>query len=69
MEEVWESFEDQREDITDFIKDSDLNFRNYIFEMPFGKLDGFQMLEFTAGHTARHTAQIDELKISENFPQ
>ena len=69
IDEAWEAFEDQREDIKDYIKDADLDFRNYVFEMPFGKLDGFQMLEFAAGHTARHTAQIEDLKASEEFPQ
>tara|TARA_R110000850_G_scaffold30630_2_gene84241 strand:+ start:91560 stop:92180 length:621 start_codon:yes stop_codon:yes gene_type:complete len=43
--------------------------RNRIADAPFGKLDGYQYLLFVAGHTARHTAQIEELKAMATFPE
>lgn len=68
-DEALEAFDDQREDIVDQLKDSDVDMRNYILEMPFGKMDGYQVVLFMAGHTARHTQQIEEVKADPNFPQ
>ncbi len=68
-DEALEAFDDQREDIVDALKDSDTNLRNYLFEMPFGKMDGYQVVLFMAGHTARHTQQIEEVKNSPGFPE
>lgn len=68
-DEAIEAFEDQREEIVDALKDSDADLRNYLFEMPFGKMDGYQLVLFMAGHTARHTQQIEEVKTSPGFPE
>lgn len=67
-DEALEAFEDQREDIVDFLKDTDVDMRNYVSEFPFGKLDAYQTVLFLAGHTARHTQQIEEVKQSANYP-
>lgn len=69
-DEALEAFKDQREDIVDFLKDSDVeDMRNYINEFPFGKIDAYQTVLFMAGHTARHTQQIEELKLIDGFPE
>ncbi|TBW29175.1 DinB family protein [Gramella sp. KN1008] len=68
-DEALEAFKDQREDIVDFLKDSDVDMRNYINEFPFGKIDACQTVLFMAGHTARHTEQIKEIKASAGFPE
>lgn len=68
-DEALEAFDDQREDIVDALKDTDADLRNYLFEMPFGKMDGYQLMLFMAGHTARHTQQIEEVKNSPGFPE
>lgn len=68
-DEALEAFKDQREDIVDFLKDSDVDMRNYINEFPFGKIDAYQTVLFMAGHTARHTEQIEEVKQSSGFPE
>lgn len=68
-DEALEAFSDQREDIVDFLKDSDVDMRNYINEFPFGKIDAYQTVLFMAGHTARHTTQIEEVKQDPGFPQ
>lgn len=68
-DEALEAFNDQREDIVDALKDSDANMRNYILDMPFGKLDAYQVVLFMAGHTARHTQQIEEVKSNPDFPE
>ena len=68
-DEALEAFNDQREDIVDFLKDVEVDMRNYINEFPFGKIDAYQTVLFLAGHTARHTAQIEEIKSSIGYPE
>ncbi len=67
-DEALDAFKDQREDIVDFLKDTDVDMRNYVNEFPFGKLDAYQTVLFLAGHTARHTLQIEEVKQNANYP-
>lgn len=43
--------------------------RNHISDSPFGPSDAFQSLLFMAGHTARHTAQIQEVMAHPHFPK
>ncbi len=38
-------------------------------ESPFGPLDAYEWLMFTAAHSARHTKQILEVKADPNFPK
>lgn len=66
--EAIEAFDSQRENIVDWLKDSDADMRNYVNEFPFGKIDAYQTVLFMAGHTERHTAQIEEVKSASNFP-
>ena len=43
--------------------------RNHISDTPFGLNDGYHAFLYIAGHTARHTGQIEEIKASPNFPK
>lgn len=62
--------EAQRKEIIEFIKKTDTEeLRNRINDSPAGATDAFQSLLFMAGHTARHTLQIDEVKADPNFPK
>lgn len=38
-------------------------------QSPFGPLDGYEWIMFTAAHSARHTKQILEVKADPNFPK
>lgn len=67
--EAVEAFNQQRETLIDWLKDSDVDMRNYVNEFPFGKIDAYQTVLFLAGHSARHTAQIEEVKSNPDFPQ
>jgi len=49
------------------VQESDL--RNHISDSPFGPIDAFQSFLFIAGHTSRHTLQIEEVKADKNFPK
>lgn len=68
-DEAMEAFEDQREDIVDWLKGAEVDMRNYVNEFPFGKIDAYQTVLFMAGHTERHTAQIEEVKANPDFPE
>ena len=67
-DEALAAFKDQREGIVDWLKESNADMRNYVNEFPFGKIDAYQTVLFMAGHTSRHTAQIEELKSDPEFP-
>lgn len=61
--------ENQRKEILDFIRNTDIEeLRNHINDSPAGATDAYQSLLFIAGHTARHTLQIEEIKSENNFP-
>ena len=69
-EAALEAFDEQREEIMDFIDDtSEEDLRKYISDSPFGAVDAYQSLLFIAGHTARHTLQIEEVMKDANFPE
>ena len=60
----------QRVAILDFIKNTPAEeLRNRVSESPTGFADAYQSVLFLAGHTARHTLQIDEIKASAGFPK
>ena len=43
--------------------------RNHISDTPFGASDGYHSFLYIAGHTARHTLQIEEVKADPGFPK
>lgn len=68
-DEALVDFKEQRQKVIDYIQKTPLeNFRNHISDSPFGAMDAYQSTLFIAGHTARHTLQIEEVKADENFP-
>ncbi|HLU81458.1 MAG TPA: DinB family protein [Flavobacteriaceae bacterium] len=59
----------QREEIISFIMNTPIQeLRNRVNDSPSGASDSYQSLLFLAGHTARHTLQIEEIKAAANFP-
>ena len=62
-------FNERRETLIKYMKDTDDDLRNHFAEFPFGLLDTYQFLIFLSGHSARHTAQIAELKSNPGFPK
>src|SRR5690606_25905383 len=60
-EAALEDLKEQRTEILQFIKNaSEEDLRNHISDSPFGPTDGFHSLLYIAGHTERHTHQIEE---------
>ena len=65
-----QDLETQRAEILTFIEDTPMeDLRNHVSDSPTGATDAYQSLLFIAGHTARHTLQIEEVKANQNFPE
>jgi len=51
-----------------FIDETEEDLRNRYGQLPFGTIDGLQIVLFMSGHTERHVKQIMEIKESEGYP-
>ena len=68
-EKAMQDLEAQRQEILSYIRSSSLDdLRNHVTDSPFGPVDAYQSFLFMAGHTARHTLQVAEIKQSTSFP-
>ena len=64
------AFEDARKANMEYVRTTNDDLRDHFFDHPaFGTLDGYQWLLLLASHSARHTAQIEEVKADPNFPK
>lgn len=64
------NFTNQQDEILSFIQSTPIEeLRNRVSDSPVGATDAYQSLLFLAGHTTRHTLQIEEIKANSNFPQ
>jgi uncharacterized damage-inducible protein DinB len=64
------AFEDARKANMEYIRTTNDDLRDHFFDHPvFGTLDGYQWLLLIGTHSARHTAQIEEVKADPNFPK
>ncbi len=52
----------------EYLKTTNDDLRNHYGKLPFGTIDGMQILLFMSGHTERHVAQMEEIMANENFP-
>ena len=64
-----DAFFERRNSLIDYIKKTDDDLRNHFVTLPFGTVDTYQFLIFLAGHTKRHTLQIEEVKANPGFPK
>ena len=62
-------FDERREALIKYIKETKDDLRNHFAESPFGLVDTYQLLLFLSAHTKRHTLQIEELKANPGFPK
>jgi uncharacterized damage-inducible protein DinB len=68
--DLTKAFEDSRKTTMDYIRTTNDDLRDHFFDHPvFGPLDGYQWLLLISAHSARHTAQIEEVKADPNFPK
>ena len=68
-DEALTSFKENRDKLSDFVKNTQDDLRNHIAELPFGKIDAYQMILFISAHSNRHTQQIKEVMADPNFPK
>ncbi|HXW13234.1 MAG TPA: DinB family protein [Terriglobia bacterium] len=68
--DLTKAFEDARQANMDYIRTTNDDLRDHFFDHPvLGPMDGYQWLLLIATHSARHTAQIEEVKADPNFPK
>lgn len=68
--DLTKAFEDSRAVTIEYIRTTNDDLRDHFFDHPvFGTLDGYQWLLLISAHSARHTAQIEEVKADPNFPK
>ncbi len=70
QEELVMAFNASRDKTISYIKESQDDLRSHFFAHPaFKDLDAYQWLIFISGHSARHTAQINEVKEDPGYPK
>jgi uncharacterized damage-inducible protein DinB len=68
--DLTKAFEDSRAATMEYIRTTNDDLRDHFFDHPIlGTLDGYQWLLLISAHSARHTAQIEEVKADPNFPK
>lgn len=68
--ELAKTFEERRAATIEYIRTTNDDLRDHFFDHPLlGTLDGYQWLLLISAHSARHTAQIEEVKADPNFPK
>ncbi|MEJ6981523.1 DinB family protein [Pedobacter sp. P351] len=68
-EATLKEFKTKREFNINYIKTTSDDLRNHYYDFPFGKVDAYQTILFMAGHSKRHTDQIEEIMKNVNFPR
>ena len=64
-----EEFKNKRDSNIKYINSTADDLRNHFNDFPFGKVDAYQTILFMAGHTKRHTDQIEEVMKNPSFPK
>ncbi len=65
-----EHFKKSRDRTIVFIRETEEPLRSHFASNPvFGELDAYQWILFLSAHTARHVAQINEVKADPDFPK
>jgi len=62
-------FKENREKLIAFVKNTKQDLRNHVIILPVGTYDTYQYILLIAGHSNRHTQQIEEVKADPNFPK
>lgn len=71
FDESLKAFLSKRDANIKYIETTTDDLRNHftVFPGAFGTLDSFQLIIFMAGHSKRHTLQIEEIKSNSGFPR
>lgn len=69
LEEALAGFKKNREILVAFVKNTKEDLRNHVLVLPVGTFDTYQYILLIAGHSNRHTQQIQEVMADLNFPK
>lgn len=69
FEETLEAFKSKRQENIDYLQNTEDDLRNHYADLPFGKVDAYQVILFMSGHTERHTKQIEEIMADPGYPR
>lgn len=68
-EETVKAFKEKRNAHIEYVKTTDDDLRNrFNSNLPFGTVDAYQLIIFAAGHSERHTLQMEEVMNHDEFP-
>lgn len=68
-EETVIEFTAKRQAHIEYVKNTEDDLRNHYGKLPFGTIDGVQILLFMSGHTERHVQQMEEVMAHADFPK
>jgi len=68
FEETLTEFTSKRGKHIDYLNSTEDDLRNHYGQLPFGTIDGLQVLLFMSGHTERHVKQMEEVMAHADFP-
>ena len=68
LDEALADFKNSRMEHIKYMKNSTEDLRNHVVQLPVGWVDCYQLYLFIAGHSNRHTQQMDEVKADAGFP-
>jgi len=69
LDETLKAFNAGRDSLITYVNTTNDDLRNHMAVMPFGKIDGYQIILMISAHTNRHTQQLNEVKADPNFPK
>jgi len=67
--ETLKAFLKKRKQNIKYVKKTNDDLRNHYGQLPFGTLDGVQILLFMSAHSERHILQIEEVMSHKDFPK
>lgn len=68
LADAMNAFNAKRAELISLVKSSNADMRNRVVTLPIAKFDAYQFILFIAGHTNRHTQQINEVKTTQGYP-
>ncbi|MBV9963405.1 MAG: DinB family protein [Parafilimonas sp.] len=69
LDETLKAFNAGRDSLINYVQTTNDDLRNHIAQMPFGKVDAYQLILLISAHTNRHMQQLNEVKADPNFPK
>ena len=68
LEEALADFTISRTEHIKYMKSTTEDLRNHVVQLPIGWVDCYQLYLYIAGHSSRHTLQMNEVKADTGFP-